>query len=100
MTEMILASFATPFGGAPPGIPGIVLLPAAIPATWVPWLQPSTPLQYVPAPGPKSSGNPSRHKLVDLSSVFVVEKHASAMIFDAVINGWLACTPVSIIAMA
>ena len=64
---MIVASLATPVEPDP--------LPAAIPATCVPWLQ--IPAQGAAAPVPSWVDCPFGHSEVELLSAEVVEKHAS-----------------------
>src|SRR5437763_1475480 len=57
-------------------------------------------VQFTAAPVPESLGAPFLQTLDVLFMLLVVEKHASAMTFEAVIKGWLASTPVSSTATA
>ena len=70
--EMILAAEATPEKVRPPRV---ICLPATIPATWVPWLQPLLG-HGSPAPVTKLEEAPPGQNDVDCSALFVVEKQA------------------------
>ena len=66
---------------APGATPVIVLLlpAAAMPATWVPWLQPLTPLQLIPAPGPVCVSVPAGRRLYRSMLCWLLEKQASSI---------------------